>query len=219
MDELKGIIFDMDGVIVDSEPIHYKVNQIILKDMNIEISEEEYNSFIGVSNPDMWSIIKDRYGLKESLEDLVNKQNKITLEYLRDSNINPINGIVKLLEELKNNGLKVALASSSSEKLIELILNKFHIQQYFIETISGENFAKSKPNPQIFFHAAKKLKLKAEECVVIEDSKHGIEAAKRADMKAIGYKNINSGNQDLSKADLIVESIREINVELIKNLF
>ncbi|TDX45512.1 HAD family hydrolase [Orenia marismortui] len=219
MDELKGIIFDMDGVIVDSEPIHYRVNQIILKDMNIEISEEEYNSFIGVSNPDMWSIIKDRYDLKESLEDLVNKQNKITLEYLRDSNINPINGIVKLLEELKNKGLKVALASSSSEKLIELVLNKFYIQQYFIETISGENFAKSKPDPQIFFHAAKKLKLKSEECVVIEDSKHGIEAATRANMKAIGYKNINSGNQDLSKADLIVESIREINVELIKNLF
>ena len=210
----KAIIFDMDGVIIDSEPIHYKIIQDMLKDRNIVISVNKFNHFAGLSNMEFWSILKKQFDLKESVEDLCQKQLNKTLEYFQRNDITPIAEIPTLLKVLKEKGYKIALASSSPLVLIQTIIEKLAIQHYFENIISGEFFKKSKPHPEIFLHTAKTLQVAPENCIVIEDSSNGVIAAKRANMKCIGYRNINSGNQDLSGADFIVDSLGKININL-----
>lgn len=107
--------------------------------------------------------------------------------------------------------VKLVLATSASRKDTEIIINMFALNKYFTSIISGDCVDNGKPAPDIFLYAAEVINVKSKECIVIEDSKNGIDAAKKAGMKCVGYKNLNSGDQDLSCADLIIESFKEIN--------
>ncbi|TDT50372.1 HAD family hydrolase [Fonticella tunisiensis] len=216
---LKAVIFDMDGVIVDSEPVHEKVCKRRFKELNINVTDEEYDAFVGTTNTEMWTIIKSKYNLNETVEELVSMHLEEVMEYLRESDETPIPGIKDLLGSIKREGIKIALASSSPMENIELVLEKFGIGDYFESVISGENLERSKPAPDIFLKSAEKLGVNPENCVVIEDSHNGVKAAKAAGMKCVGFKNINSGNQDLSMADIIVYSIEDVNIERLKALF
>jgi len=219
MNRLQAVIFDMDGVIIDSEPIHYKVNQELYKKMEIEITEDEYNGFIGISNSDHWSYLKEKHSLVEDIEDLVARQNKGNIEHLKASDQEAIPGVVSLLEELKDKGVKIGLASSSSLEYIKAVTEKFAIKDYFLVMVSGENMDRGKPYPDIFLHAADKLNVDVANCVVIEDSKNGIKAARTAGMKCIGFINPNSGNQDMTLADTMVDSMEKITIGMLKGLF
>lgn len=218
MAELKAVIFDMDGVIIDSEPIHYKLNMKLYNKLGFEISAEEYNNFVGVSNKDHWIILKEKYNISKSVEELIELQNTTLIEEVHTLEIEPIPGVRELLVELKNENIKTALASSSSLSYIYAVLEKFALTDYFPVVISGENLEKSKPHPGIFLKTAEKLNTAPGDCVVIEDSRHGISAARKAGMKCIAFFNPNSGNQDLSMAGIIVNSIEEIDTKLLKKL-
>lgn len=216
---LKAVIFDMDGVIIDSEPFYLDIGMKLYKKLNINMTEEEHKAFIGVSNKNMWNIIKNKYGLKETVSELVEIHNKANIEYLEEKIEGPIPGVVEILDSLKENGIMVALASSSSMEIIKMVLGKLKLNKYFQAIESGENLEKSKPAPDIFLNAAKMLKVEPESCTVIEDSFHGVAAAKAAGMKCIGFQNPNSGNQNLESADLIVSSLKNVNLNLIKKLY
>lgn len=212
--EIKAVIFDMDGVIIDSEPFHYKVNREIFKELNIQISDEEYSKFIGVSNKDMWSFLRKKYNLKDSVEELSARQIDRNINYLKENDEKPIEGIKELIKGLNDRGLKIGLASSSPMAYIELVLNKFGIDKFFHKKISGENLSKGKPHPDIYLLIAKELGVVPGECLVIEDSTNGVESAKKAGMNCIGFDNPNSDKQDLSGADIVVGSIREATVKI-----
>lgn len=216
--KIKAVIFDMDGVLIDSEPIHNQINDIVFRELELEITETEYESFVGTSNKDMWTILKEKYNLSQPLEDLMKYHNEKAYDYFSKNNIELIEGVLDLLTELNAKGYKIGLASSSPIELITIIQKKSKIKSFFMQSVSGEIFEKSKPNPEIFLYTANALGVPPEECVVIEDSKNGVTAAKRAKMKCIGYRNLNSGNQDLSMADVVVDSIREIESKLIESL-
>lgn len=216
---LKAVIFDMDGVIIDSEPFYLVIGMELYKKLNINMTEDEHITFTGVSNNNMWTTIKNKYGLKETVKELVKLQNKANIEYLEKHMDKPIPGVVEILESLKNNGIKVALASSSSMEIIKMVLEKFKIIEYFQSIVSGENLERGKPAPDIFLNAAKLLQVDPECCTVIEDSNHGVTAAKAAGMKCIGFQNPNSGNQNLKAADLILSSLKGMSLDTIKNLY
>jgi beta-phosphoglucomutase family hydrolase len=215
---LKAVIFDMDGVIIDSEPFYLVIGMELYKKLNINITKDEHCSFTGVSNTNMWTIIKNNYGLKETVNELVAIQNKANIEYLEENIEKPIPGVMKILESLRKNEIKIALASSSSMEIIRMVLEKLKVTEYFQAIESGENLEKSKPAPDIFLNAAEMLQVEPECCIVIEDSNHGVTAAKAAGMKCIGFQNPNSGNQNLEAADLIVDSLEELNLDIIKKL-
>ena len=215
----KAMIFDMDGVIIDSEPFHEEVNLNIFKELGINAGSEECRKYIGSSHTEMWSTIKKNFLLPHSVEDLVNMQVTGNLDYLKHNDFDPIPGIMTLLEELKINNILTGVASSAAMESIEIVAEKLDIKKFFDVLVSGEHMEKSKPDPQIFLHTAKILKVEPENCLVIEDAQKGVMASKRAGMKCVGFKNPNSGNQDLSLADLIIEKIEELNVELIKEMF
>ena len=126
--------------------------------------------------------------------------------------INPIEGVYELIESLYENKIKLAIASSSPIKVIELVVKRLKADKFFKAVVQGDDVLRSKPEPDIFLYAAQKLNADPKECAVIEDSKNGVNGAKKAGMRAIGYLNPNSGNQDLSNADLIIKSFKNIEI-------
>ncbi|MFW6022412.1 MAG: HAD family hydrolase [Halanaerobiaceae bacterium] len=219
MSELKAVIFDMDGVIIDSEPIHYEVNKKLYDELEIEIKDEEYRKFIGVSNSDHWGYLKEKHKLVESIEELVARQNSRNIGHLNNSTEEPILGVVQLIEELERQNIKIGLASSSDMRYIKAVIEKFGIDDYFQTMTSGEDMERGKPHPDIFQETASKLDEDSENCVVIEDSENGVKAALNANMKCIGYINPNSHNQDLSLAHITVDSIEKITIQMLRDLF
>jgi HAD superfamily hydrolase (TIGR01509 family) len=167
----------------------------------------------------MWTDLKSRFGLSQPLETLVGLQGRGNIDFLRENHFEPIDGIPELVRNLAKNALAVGLASSSPSEAIALVLNKFALDQFFSVVVSGEDLKHSKPAPDIFLKTAKLLNVLPSECLVVEDAMHGVAAAKAAGMKCVGFVNKNSWNQDLSRADFIVDTIKEINVDRIRALF
>jgi len=220
MSELKAVIFDMDGVIIDSEPIYFKIERNLFDELGVDMHQEKHESFVGMTMEALWESITDEYQLEHTIEDLIKLHKDSVLEYMSKAEELPvIEYIRELIEELVNKKVKVAVASSSPKKLIEIVLNRINLIDSFDFIVSGEEVEKGKPYPDIFIHAARELNISSDNCVVIEDSSNGVKAAKSAMMKCIGFKNVNSGNQDLSEADAIINSFGELNIELLEGLF
>jgi HAD superfamily hydrolase (TIGR01509 family) len=216
---LKAVIFDMDGVIVDSEPIYHEVEMQLFHELGMDVSDELRYSYVGTKIDDMWSELKKKYLLKQTVEDLIKLEAERYRKYIASPDIlKPIPGVIELLKELFGRNISIALASSSFLKDIETILGLLDIREYFSVVVGGDEVKRGKPYPDIFECAVKKLDVSPAGCIVIEDSSHGINAAKAAGIKCIGYKNKSSGNQDLSSADLIIESIEDIDYETLRQL-
>lgn len=212
---IKAVIFDMDGVIIDSEPIHLEFAMELFNKLGFNMSKEEYGKFVGTTSKYMWDTIKNKYNIKNTIEELIEMERNGFFDFLSspDRVIEPIAYIPELLKALHENNYKIALASSSPIRLIEFIMESLKIGEYFDELVTGDFVKKSKPEPDVFLYAADKLGVLPEECVVIEDSHNGVLAAKNAGMKCIGFRNLNSGNQDISKADKIINSFNELDIE------
>jgi HAD superfamily hydrolase (TIGR01509 family) len=209
---MKAVIFDMDGVIIDTEPLHAIADNRILEDSGITTPEGYFERFAGWTNQAMWEEIGKEYNFKMSVEDIVKLQLPLKLDLLREGDYSPISGVIELMEKIKELDLPMAIASSSPVEFIEAVVEKLGIREYIKFWLSGEDVARSKPEPDIFLKVAAVLNVDPGECLVIEDSASGITAAKRAGMKCIGYRNLNSGNQDLSGADFIVGDLNEIDI-------
>jgi HAD superfamily hydrolase (TIGR01509 family) len=217
---LQAVIFDMDGVIIDSEPIYSEVNDIIFNRYGIIIEKEEYSTFVGRTAQDVWAHIKNKHKLSESVDNLIRMENDGFIEQFKlRSDINAIKGSLELIDELHKNNIILGLASSSLRRTISAVIDFFDINSYFKAVVSGEDVQRGKPAPDIFLHTAKLLKVEPDNCIVIEDSRNGVKSAKASGMKCIGYKNINSGNQDLSDADLITDDLSSINYEELKSMY
>lgn len=210
---VKAVIFDMDGVLIDSEPIHEQLEKDYFNKLGLNISDEEHSSFMGTSYYLMWNTIKNRYNLPNTIDELINNSKENYLNYLNDdlADIVEINGVSDVLKSLYRENIKLAIASSSSIEAIKAVVNKLKLGKYFKVLVSGDFVKESKPQPDIFLFAAEKLGVKPENCLVIEDSRNGVIAAKKANMKCIGFGNPNSKNQDLSSADLIINDFIKFN--------
>lgn len=212
---MKAIIFDMDGVIIDSEPLHTKLELELLEEFGGKISKKEHDDFTGTTDYYMWSTFKDRFNLEPSVEELIEIKKDRFIQNIHEVKL--VDNFYEFMLKLYNEKYLLALASSNNRKSINLVMDKFNLKKYIEYSISGEEVVKGKPNPEIFLKAAEKLDVKPQECLVVEDSSAGVIAAKSAGMKCIGFKNPNSGNQDLSKADIIIEDFNELNLDDIKS--
>lgn len=210
---MKAFIFDMDGVLLDSEPLHFASDMKTMRHFGIEITREELEEFVGMVDREMLRTLKQRYNAPHSVAEMMEYQRNAKVASLMASDIGPIDGIRELLAELEAHHIRLAVASSSPRRLIDASLAKLAITPYFEITLSGEEVAQGKPAPDIYLEVARQLDVTPGECVVLEDSGAGVKAAKSANMKCIGFLNPSSGNQDLSGADLVVRSIREISMK------
>jgi len=203
----------MDGVIIDSEPLHFESDRMVMREFGVELTDEELNRYVGVANPQMWAELKDKYNINLTIDELLERQHANKLKLLKEIQLETISGIDELILDLQKKGIAIALASSSSREFIELVLEKLGITECFQVIVSGDEVEKGKPEPDIFLKAAELLKVAPENCIVLEDAEHGVNAAKKAGMKCIGFINPNSGNQDLSKADKIVSTLVGLEYE------
>lgn len=215
----KAVIFDMDGVIIDSEPLHNETDRRVLSNYNIDASDVDLNIYAGKLNYDIWAELKSIYNIPESIEDILHLRAEYNMCMIREYNGGAIPGVKELLMELKSRNILTAIASSSPVEFIDAVVDKLCLREYFDIIISGEEVQKGKPEPDVFLKAAEMLNVKPCECVVIEDSTNGVRAAASAGMKCIGFRNINSGIHDLSSAQRVVDSMSDVNCGMISELF
>lgn len=213
---IKTVIFDMDGVIVDTEPVHKYAYDQHFKELNIEVPEEMYATFTGNSTRNVFQKLKTHFNLENDVEDLILRKRHLFNEaFDTKPDLELIDGVLELIKDLHLNGIQLILASSASNSTINRVFNRFDLNQYFTHKVSGENFPKSKPDPAIFLHAASLSVAPKENCVVIEDSTNGVRAAKAAGIYCIGYDSFNSKHQDLSEADALIEDFKEFDFKSI----
>ena len=216
---IKTVIFDMDGVIVDTEPVHHYAYNQHFKQLNIEVSPEMYASFTGNSTKNIFEKLKAQFNLTEDVQTLVEtKRTLFNDAFDSKEDLYLLNGVEDLIIDLHKNGMQLVLASSSAKVTINRIFNRFGLHNYFTHIVSGEDFPKSKPDPAIFSHAAYLSKTPIENCIVIEDSTNGIKAAKSAGIYCIGYDSFHSKMQDYSLADKVISDFNELSFDTIKNI-
>jgi len=209
----------MDGVIVDTEPVHKYAYYQHFNELGIEVSEQLYASFTGNSTRNVFQKIKDTFNLEHDVEELILRKRHLFNEaFDTKPDLELIEGVHDLIKNLHGNGMQLILASSASKSTINRVFTRFDLYPYFTHTVSGEDFPKSKPDPAIFLHAASLSVVPKEHCIVIEDSTNGVQAAKSADIFCIGYHSDNSKHQDLSLADHIIHDFSEIDFETILNI-
>ena len=213
------VIFDMDGVIVDTEPVHHYAYHEHFKELNIDVTPEMYASYTGNSTRNIFQKLKEHFDLQEDVENLILRKRHLFNEaFDTKEDLFLIEGVEDLIKDLHLNGVQLILASSASKTTIERVFNRFDLHQYFTHKVSGEDFPKSKPHPAIFEHAASLSVAPKERCIVIEDSTNGIQASVSAGIFCVGYNSFHSKDQDLSQANTIVQHFNELNFEKVRDL-
>ena len=213
---MKAAIFDLDGVIVNTVPLHFRAWQRMFDEYGKEFSFEDYKQKVdGIPRIDGARAILT--GLSEDeLKKAADKKQVYFLEYLNSEKIPVYNTTVDLIKEIKKEDIKRGVISSSKNCLP--VLKKVGLVELFDVIITGNDVTKGKPDPQVFFMAAERMSVEPDLCVVFEDAVLGVEAAKRAGMKCVGIDRYGKPER-LKKADLVVGDLGEVAIEKIKELF
>jgi HAD superfamily hydrolase (TIGR01509 family) len=213
---IQTVIFDMDGVIVDTEPIHSYAYFQHFSELKIDITKEMFTAFMGSSTRNTFQKLKEMYPIEAGVEELIQRKRTLFNDaFDTKEDLFLIDGVEKLIKELHSNGMQLILASSAAKVTINRVFNRFGLYPYFSHIVSGEDFPNSKPHPEIFEYAASLSVAPKENCIIIEDSSNGIKAAKAAGIFCVGYNSVNSKLQDLSLADVIVNDFKELDYKKI----
>ncbi len=217
---IKGIIFDFDGVIVDSHGI---INNLFVKlaeeYLGLHITEEDFGRFPGMRFEERIHFFIKEKGLDISKKEIEAAKEKGLFEYYTNKKkyVKLFDGLIELFKELKKNNIKIALGTNGSRNNVIEMLKDKNIIQYFDSVVAYDDVAHGKPAPDMFLRNAENLGLEQSECVVIEDSVEGVKAAKHAGMKVIAVSTTTPISQ-LKDADLIVETVKDLDVEKIQKL-
>lgn len=199
---VKALIFDMDGVLVNTEPHHLIIEKKLFADLRLDISEEEHASYLGKSSLQMWKEISVRHNLPDKPEILAQNNSDAIISYFAiPDKVDLIPGVKNTLDLIFSKGIPMAIASSSEISVIELFVSSAGLQKYFQYKVSTETVGKSKPEPDVYLYTSRLLSVEPAECLVIEDSPNGIIAAISAGMYCLAYKPDPHRKIDQSMAD------------------
>ncbi len=217
---IRTVIFDMDGVIIDTEPIHHHAFFTQFAELGITVSDALYASFLGSSTRNVFQQLRQEFNLPQEVDELLRRKRELfNLKFDTDASLDLLLGVRALIEDIQRRGIQMVLASSASKATIARVFDRFGLAPYFTHRVSGEDFAQSKPNPEIFLHAASLAETPVTECIVIEDSANGVAAAKAAGIYCIGYASPHSAGQDLRLADRVIQDFAELSAAQIAAIY
>ncbi len=206
----KTILWDMDGVIADSNLFHFTAWQKVLAKRGVKFTEEDFTKLFGARNDFIIRIALGEEFREEDVETIAQEKETLFQTKAR-GNIKPFHGVVKLLNTIKKGNFKLGLVSSAPKENIDLVSSELNLEGFFDCIVSGREVVESKPSPQIFLLAAKKLEAEPKDCIVIEDSPLGVKAAKAAGMRCLAVTNTHP-RQELAEADRVVDSLEEVDL-------
>ncbi len=204
MSAVTAVIFDMDGVILDSEPLHLEAANRLLAAEGALLSPSENEQYLGWNEAAYWGALKEKFGLVRSPRDYTRERHEILVNLLKE-HLPLAAGLVPFLEELERMGLPLAVASSSERELIDFVLKEGGLERFFPVVVSGDEVTRCKPAPDIFLEAARRLGRAPGACVVLEDSINGVHAAKAAGMRCVRVVTETTQRLSFPPVDLEIE--------------
>jgi HAD superfamily hydrolase (TIGR01509 family) len=214
--KLEAVLFDMDGVIIDSEPLWSKAEQQLLARRNLRYSPQLKAVMMGRDSREAVGFLIKRYDLKESVSDVVEERNRLIAVLFREC-LRPMPHALQLVRSVHAAEIKTGLASSSPKELVDLALGGLDITRLFDLILSGDQVARGKPAPDIYLTAARELGVSQENCLVIEDAPHGVAAAKAAGMCCLAL-STSASEPELAAADRVVRGFEEVDLALLQDL-
>lgn len=212
---IQAVIFDFDGLIIDSEPLQSKAFEMLLTKYG-KVPVLNNRGLVhepGVGEPINNTKIIQHYEIKEKLDIFMEKRRKIYLELLK-AQMKPITGFLPLIKKLKRKNIKMAIATSSPKNQINLVLSNLEIKNYFQVVVSANDVKRLKPHPDLYLKTLKKLSEKPTECIALEDSESGVVSAKTAGLYVIAIPSQYTKHQNFSQADMILENLSEFHTLL-----
>lgn len=214
---IKAVIFDMDGVMIDSEPLWEKTERILLARRSIDYSPEYRDLIVGLNQKDSGRLLRETFSLRETVDEIISERVDI-LTGIYEEELEVVASLTPLLYELRSSEYLLAIASSSPLRVINFVLDMFSLHQYFDAVVSGECTENGKPHPDIYLHTAYRLGVNPSECVAIEDSINGVRSATSAGMYCIAIPDKRLSQGEFEKADLILESMDDLNIGVFESL-
>ena len=210
----RAVIFDMDGVLADSEPLYLQGINEVLKDFGLAITEEDHNELLGAAVGPTWDFVFEKYSPPASYDECVARYDQ-TMVRLLSRPRDPLPGVRELLSELTWRGIPRALASSSWPNWVKALLASTGLDGSFDVTVSSTAVENGKPAPDIFLYTAKALHVEPSQCIVLEDSRTGVLAAKAAGMYTVQVRAASTALPPLPEADLMLERLSDFPLSLL----
>ncbi|MFP9100630.1 HAD family hydrolase [Flavobacterium sp. RHBU_24] len=213
MTKIHAVIFDMDGVVINSEPLGLRANTELFKQLGLDVPESVYATFVGSAPTDNLRKLKQLYTIPLEYPELIKFRSKIYFDLFdKAEDLQLMPGFIDFITYLKDNGIVTILATSSFREKIKRVFDKFPmLASCFDDVVSGEDFEFTKPDPAIFIEAVKRTGFDKSECIIIEDSTNGIKAAKAAGVYCVAYKTGHGVTQDMTNADKIITDFRQLS--------
>ena len=212
---IKAIIFDMDGLMIDSERVTFECYQERLKDMNLTMDEEFYKTLLGKPIKGIYQRFYDVYGNDFPIQNVIQDVHQLMAERFETEGVPVKKGLVELLHYLKDNNYKTIVATSSNRDRVDKILAQAKITEFFDDSICGDEVTKRKPNPEVFLKSCQKLGVNVDEAIVLEDSEAGIQASYDANIKVICIPDMKYPEKQYEeKTFKILKDLTEVTVYL-----
>lgn len=208
-----GVIFDNDGVLVDSEPISLVAYREAIREQGVDLREEDDWRYCGLTDADIIRAMRQTYGAELDLERFSARKKELYFDLARQQPLRVFPGVRELVADLKARGIPYVLASSGSREKILFNLRSAGIENLFPVILSGEDFHRGKPDPEIFLCAAARIDVPPSHCIVFEDSINGLRAARAAGSVAVGVANTFARKQLQPWADVVIDSLEQVSVE------
>jgi beta-phosphoglucomutase len=212
---MDAVIFDMDGVLIDSEVAHQEAEITTFKDFGVTITIDQLKPFAGSNSDAFKAGMIEKHQCNIDWDAYYEQKDELLFELMH--NVEAIPGIIELLKDCKNQGMKLGVATSSKRELMEFVINKFAMKELFDELVCTNDITRSKPDPEIFQVCASRLGVDSENCIVVEDSINGIKGANTAGMFSLGL-TTTFNKDELHEADQVIDRFDEINAQYLKQV-
>ena len=218
---VKSVIFDMDGVLIDSVELGYRVRKKVLAQYNVDLDkvpDPQGEVHRAASTKSLLANVNSHYGIHIDHDEFARIAREITRQHLQEQGLSADPGLVVFIEELQQHHITCAIVSSGLLEGVDIKLNVLGIRQYFSVIVTGNDVEEHKPSPEPYLYAMRELGLAPKDCVIIEDNLTGVQAGQSAGCKVIGFTQYNTSEEPIPGVVATIKNWKEINYDKLEHL-